>query len=922
MSDKSLLNIDNLKLGYVGAFGEKEKPTGDAKLVSEQEKRKFVKKLKLIADKYDGLTPEDFLNIMIKENGLYNGDVLLLDQKSQSTTNDKGGRARGLIQFVPSTAEYFKLNQEDLATISPSEQLDFVDKFFAEAPKGSLKNYGDLYTYTFQPAAMGKGDDYVVGDANSKNPDSKKRAEEIQRYESNEDLDKDGDGKITKGEFAEHAQENIPSDNISNLFSKVTPEQYEENNKKIAADTFIEDTRPVGVDTPFTPLFQESVLNPNLRTNEKGKLIGGDKYVTKVTDPNGVTREIFTNSPLQEKNILGETFYSEKGGNRIFKLTDEYEKGNYVFKDYETTTEFNNDFDSKRPYKTINGTPGKGGVEDFKTADERMNHITTTAFEKVLDDRLEGLTQKAKTESGLNQKEFQEAKKAYDLKEGFYEKRQEDWAERVDEYHWTSKAEYKYKDKKRKNYIENNKFKNDFAKNVLFPEAEKRMNAAEALQDEALQEAEIAFSNGEITKEQFNVAKKTNKTWHNENDSIIKTMGAYRYNMDHDKSAASKDNPFFTYKDINGNTSAAVKGRPIAGENLAMGNIDWIEKQILGKYEPVLSEEEKAEATAKDNSIADPAKNKVDKSTSGNNAGGNNTGGNNTGGANPPANNVNPEADEVDKSGMVGEDAKTNSETAAYLDEDYLLKQNKLDQETIDFIKGQKEFNAELPEEEADYSNLLGNITDISKGLIGAAGAMEEVPEYETGDMYNQSVNDLTRMKDQGLSKQELDYATGNADKAFAYGMAQYRGTNAASALVGAGQQAAILQDQYGKISAADRGVRRQNMQNFVQGAVRDEDINRTKFQDKFTQTMLNKKEGAALARDAYTNMNERAQFEKQYGKNSQYSKLMNEQMLSLRENRQYAKQSRANTKQESINRLEQNKLDRQAKIDKNKATS
>ena len=271
---------------------------------------------------------------------------------------------------------------------------------------------------------------------------------------------------------------------------------------------------------------------------------------------------------------------------------------------------------------------------------------------------------------------------------------------------------------------------------------------------------------------------------------------------------------------------------------------------------------------------------------------------------------------------MVGEDAKTNSETAAYLDEDYLLKQNKLDQETIDFIKGQKEFNAELPEEEADYSNLLGNITDISKGLIGAAGAMEEVPEYETGDMYNQSVNDLTRMKDQGLSKQELDYATGNADKAFAYGMAQYRGTNAASALVGAGQQAAILQDQYGKISAADRGVRRQNMQNFVQGAVRDEDINRTKFQDKFTQTMLNKKEGAALARDAYTNMNERAQFEKQYGKNSQYSKLMNEQMLSLRENRQYAKQSRANTKQESINRLEQNKLDRQAKIDKNKATS
>ncbi len=659
--------------------------------------------------------------------------------------------------------------------------------------------------------------------------------------------------------------------------------------------------------------FQGSELNPNLRKDQNGKLIGGDKYVTKITDPNGVTRELFTDSPIQERKILGETFYSEKGGNRIFKLTDEYEKGNYVFKDYQTTTELNKDSDSKRPYKTIDGTPGKGGVEDFTDADDRLNSITTSAFEKVLDERLEGLSQKAKTEGGLTQEEFKQAKNAYDLKEGFFEKRQEDWKERVNDYDVGKKQRYQFKEERRANYLKNDKFRNEFAKNVLFPEAEKRMNAAEALQDEALQEAEIAFSNGDITKEQFNVAKITNKKWHKENDPLIRTMGSYRYNMDNDDGKGSKENPFNTYLDVNRAKAASMKGRSLTDGNLAMGNIDWIENEVLSKYAPVLSEEEQAQEKSKTN--VDPTNKTADAKAGGATVGA--TGGTTPGATTPEATAVDPASQEVDAGGMVAEDAKTNPETAAYLDEDYLLKQNQLDQETIDFIKGQKEFNAELPEEESDYSNLLGNITDISKGIIGVAGAMEEVPEYQTGDMYNQATDDLTRMRNQGLSAQELDYMTGNAEKAFGYGMAQARGRGAAASLVAGGQQAAILQDQYGKIAAVDQGVRRQNMQNFVQGAVRDETINRQKFQDKFEQVMSNKEQGAALARDAYTNMNERTQFEKQYGKDSQYAKLMNEQTLSLRENREARKQSTANQKAQAINKLEQSKLDRQAKIDK-----
>ena len=271
---------------------------------------------------------------------------------------------------------------------------------------------------------------------------------------------------------------------------------------------------------------------------------------------------------------------------------------------------------------------------------------------------------------------------------------------------------------------------------------------------------------------------------------------------------------------------------------------------------------------------------------------------------------------DVDPNGMINKDEDLK-EIAPYIDEEYLLNQNALDQETIDFIRNQKEFNAELPEQEEDYDNILGNITDIGKGVVGLAGAMEDVPEYQTGDMYNEYTEDARRLKDQGLSKEEIDFMKSNAERAFGFGMQQFRGAGASSALVGAGQQAAILAGQSAKIAALDQGVRRQNRQYFANAAVADESINRQKFEDKFTQSMLNKKEGAALARDAYTNMNERAQFEKQYGKDSQYQQLMNENLLSMREARENKKRSQANQKETSINKLKQQILDRQAKMKK-----
>lgn len=619
--------------------------------------------------------------------------------------------------------------------------------------------------------------------------------------------------------------------------------------------------------------FSGSVLNPSPMLGNDGKPMPTEKYVTEITDPSGKTQKIFTAEPLEEKTLLGEKYYESESGDIIYEFNESKDAGKYLIKDYRSKEK--KDRVSQEGYKV-----GKSYTDRF------------SAKEALVNERAKELKEKSLKE-GLTAEEYDQAVRANKLQNIYHDKRDK---ERAKQGFGRNKV---IKDKEISN------INKDFGNDVVYPELRKRVFDAEKRQEKILEGAEERLLSGEITEEEYDVVKTNYDKWeetHKKDIEQIKKWGGNQGGTlrEEQRSKAKATN----YEKGFG----LVTKEAMAKANEMLNSED---------YTHVNTAEEQAKIDAEEQAEADPTKATTAKNDDASSSKKTKTDTNKT---DAEESSVNPEADKVDN-GMLLEEAKTDPEIAAYLDEDYLLEQNKLDQETIDFIKGQKEFNAEIPEEEADYSNLLGNITDISKGLIGAAGAMEEVPEYETGAMYNQSVNDLTRMKDQGLSKQELDYATGNAEKAFEYGMAQYRGTNAASALVGAGQQAAILQDQYGKISAADRGVRRQNMQNFVQGAVRDEGINRTKFQDKFSQVMLNKQEGAALARDAYTNMNERAQFESQYGKDSQYAKLMNEQMLSLKENREAKKQSAANQKRSSIDKLQKAILERQAKIDKNKAT-
>jgi hypothetical protein len=110
---------------------------------------------------------------------------------SPSIRNAAGSGAVGLIQFMPSTAAALGTTPEELSSMSPEVQLNYVLKYFTPNA-GRLKNLEDVYMAILWPAGVGKPMDYVLFDKND--PAHPKR------YIQNAGLDFNKDGKITKAE--------------------------------------------------------------------------------------------------------------------------------------------------------------------------------------------------------------------------------------------------------------------------------------------------------------------------------------------------------------------------------------------------------------------------------------------------------------------------------------------------------------------------------------------------------------------------------------------------------------------------------------------------------------------------------------------------------------------------------------------------
>jgi len=117
--------------------------------------------------------------------------------------------ATGLIQFIPDTARGLGTSTSELARMSPTEQLEFVEKYFDQPHfAGKLGSVEGLYSAVLSGQAKPNPDDtlpnFVRGHIN---------------YTQNAPLDINGDGRITSGEAA--------SEVVSRLYGGVADVQQQ-----------------------------------------------------------------------------------------------------------------------------------------------------------------------------------------------------------------------------------------------------------------------------------------------------------------------------------------------------------------------------------------------------------------------------------------------------------------------------------------------------------------------------------------------------------------------------------------------------------------------------------------------------------------------------------------------------------------------
>jgi hypothetical protein len=142
----------------------------------------FKQKVITIANRL-GCDPSNLMAVMAFETG----GTFAPDKRNVAESG-----ATGLIQFMPKTAEALGTTTDDLARMSATDQLVYVEKYFRSvAGSRKLPTLSDLYMAVLYPVAVGRHESFILFKAPSK------------AYTQNSGLDVNGDGLVTKAEATE-----------------------------------------------------------------------------------------------------------------------------------------------------------------------------------------------------------------------------------------------------------------------------------------------------------------------------------------------------------------------------------------------------------------------------------------------------------------------------------------------------------------------------------------------------------------------------------------------------------------------------------------------------------------------------------------------------------------------------------------------
>lgn len=181
---------------------------------------------------------------------------------------------------------------------------------------------------------------------------------------------------------------------------------------------------------------------------------------------------------------------------------------------------------------------------------------------------------------------------------------------------------------------------------------------------------------------------------------------------------------------------------------------------------------------------------------------------------------------------------------------------------------------------EFDMGAALDIGMDLGRVLIGAIGASKELPEYEVPRAWKKYVQKMRDMQNEGLTPEERALANKTMMSNYQVGIQSIR--NAVGGSGSAGSVLAALTGLGGdmqnaalKILSSDVQKRQQNLANYGNVLRTDMEIGMAQYQQAYNEALSARNQFAQLAHAGLQQMEDRKQYERTYGKDSPYGKLM-----------------------------------------------
>lgn len=311
----------------------------------------FEKKLEQVAKNLK-VSKADLIGIMKHESGL-----------NPAAVNPSTG-ATGLIQFMPATARGMGTTTEALRNMSAIDQLDYVEKFYKPIA-GKAKDIGDLYMFTFLPAAVGKSNDFVIGAKGSGTAIWGISQDALYRQNAGFDLNK-------KGYYT-----------VGDVKTKISAFSGQPLTKEKGLDLSPEDLKPGEEKITFTS-------NPVEKVEEKNEPLFPLEYYMQQNELAASKPKANALMALAPKRALNAGIQAELTQDQI----RQYVEGGYIVEEV--------DFPEYQKGGDINSGAGMSSKPKAKSAIQTAAQI---AADKALDAKLSKLTANNKKPLGASKKD-------------------------------------------------------------------------------------------------------------------------------------------------------------------------------------------------------------------------------------------------------------------------------------------------------------------------------------------------------------------------------------------------------------------------------------------------------------------------------------------------------------------------------------